>query len=702
MRPCATCCVNHHSQQMVEPPRRYSPPSSRRRSSPSCQSSFFVFTWSSSGCSRPMVTTLLVGLLMVLTLFQFHYMFETTTSTTTTTATRLNLDYSNPNAPLPPPPLPFLEIQRRLPQATSALTTPPPPQQEQEQQQQKEQEEYPFPNRTSLAITITTTGTRSHLVQNASQMAAAANPIKGSNDKKKNNTTMDHVQQLQRILTLIRSMAYYNQTSPLHWDTIREHVTYVDAPQSLFCLPWAINSDVWWTHHPDWIYTNETETEYCFQPILHRPKRTLFLELYQKQFVTNDDNDKNNNYHVNCSNVFTSKMVSSGWGADINELTNALNVAHAYHRPMQVHNRPWHYAAPDQAHKGNPGKPSPPACPKMTMFCYFLDLSNCPPRNEEGGSSGGGGGGVDNHNNDRPRQPPYYWDRYDFNDEYDKRPEAFLYMTTQRRAWVREYLTRPQTWLRKRVFDLVHLATTRETEQDNQTTTLANHSNKKSDIKVRLMNGPLKTPCTALHVRRSDVVDHGKFSRRYHAISEYLNQTQANLDLHTETSSSSSSSSPRFVIHPNLLLFTDDHNAITEPLTEYPDHYWMYWNRPRWQGLQGGWEHQLPSSDPILEMTLLLATFRLVTFCDSLVYSHSGFGRLLAMELSDASQRRRHQQPYSYNTNTANPRSNRTSTAAMSWNIDQGKGSLESSDYRDTVLVSQRYDNVSLVDVAAS
>jgi hypothetical protein len=59
----------------------------------------------------------------------------------------------------------------------------------------------------------------------------------------------------------------------------------------------------------------------------------------------------------------------------------------------------------------------------------------------------------------------------------------------------------------------------------------------------------------------------------------------------------------------------------------------MYVDRPRFRADEGGWEHQLPSSDPIFEMTVLLATFQLVQQCQSMVYSTSGFSNWLLQQM---------------------------------------------------------------------
>ena len=187
------------------------------------------------------------------------------------------------------------------------------------------------------------------------------------------------------------------------------------------------------------------------------------------------------------------------------------------------------------------------------------------------------------------------------------------------RSYYYEYLTRRQTWLRKQVYEFT----------------------KKQSIEA---------PCTAMHVRRGDVVlHHGTARRRYHAIAEYMNAT---LD-----------------IHKNIFLMTDDANAITEAKSEFPDHNWMSIDRPRYKADQGGWERQVPSNDPAFEVTNLLSIFRLVKRCDQLIHSRSGFSDQLYMEMTD------------------------TGREIKRFNIDADNLLVYNPDFKNTVNVSLAYDD---------
>ena len=155
---------------------------------------------------------------------------------------------------------------------------------------------------------------------------------------------------------------------------------------------------------------------------------------------------------------------------------------------------------------------SRPVCESKDMYCYFLNLSRCPAIPDQ----------------------PY---------EGDFLSEDFqLHRGVGR--WLLEYATRKQTWLRREVYEF----------------------SKKIEI---------TTPCTVMHVRRTDIVLHEEWARKYRKIEEYVNA----LDNSTR----------------NILLLTDDQNAIEEAKTLYPEYNWMYIDRPRHRGAEGGWENQIPS-----------------------------------------------------------------------------------------------------------
>jgi hypothetical protein len=119
-----------------------------------------------------------------------------------------------------------------------------------------------------------------------------------------------------------------------------------------------------------------------------------------------------------------------------------------------------------------------------------------------------------------------------------------------------------------------------------------------------------------MHVRRTDVVLHQEYSRKYREVKEYVNALENGTK--------------------NILLLTDDQNAIEEAQTLFPSYNWMFVDRQRHQGAEGGWENQIPSDDPKLEVIILLTIFRLVRMCSSFIHGHSNFAFLLEEEMKDA------------------------------------------------------------------
>ena len=202
----------------------------------------------------------------------------------------------------------------------------------------------------------------------------------------------------------------------------------------------------------------------------------------------------------------------------------------------------------------------------MNTNCYFIEISNCKHLCEVCG-----------------RKLQKWQQRRDLPDL--KMP------TFKESTWLRQYITRPQLWLRKEIYDF----------ERNQT---------------------IVQPCTTIHVRRGDVVLHKHKSRKYRAIAEYLNVT-APVD-------------PEFHYENNIFVLSDDGNAIGEAKALFPQFNWMYLDRPRFKASEGGWERHLPSSNPIFEVVVLLSTFRLVQRCNSLVRTNSGMGSLLEFYMKEA------------------------------------------------------------------
>jgi len=91
------------------------------------------------------------------------------------------------------------------------------------------------------------------------------------------------------------------------------------------CVSWETDMDVWWTHHPDWYVSMENNTHYCFSLMEDPEKAAAFRKLYQIQFKGD------------CSHVVTKEMLSAGWGADFQHVTDGLLHAYQTGIPAQMH-----------------------------------------------------------------------------------------------------------------------------------------------------------------------------------------------------------------------------------------------------------------------------------------------------------------------------------------------------------------------------
>lgn len=325
-----------------------------------------------------------------------------------------------------------------------------------------------------------------------------------------------------------------------------------------FCVPWYVDSDAWWTRHPDWSVSRENRTHYCFAPMSDPEKASLFRRLHEVQFGGN------------CSNAWTRFMNNQGWASDFRHVIDALQHAAETGLPTQLHqDSGWMFTVGPQAWTAEgrqfvseEAARMEPVCPRMDLSCYFLDISSCPPT---------------------PRGERYH------GDPDPKLARDFPWMGSLSGIWLVEYATRPKSWLRERLYRFYSRAI------------------------------DMRTPCTAFHVRRGDsvlVIPGKKFpTRRYHAIEEYVNAAGES-------------------ITKNILLLTDDHNAIGEALTKFPGYNWMYTKRKRHRGSEGGFENTIPSGDPVQEVVAILSAFRSVQKCSTLVHSTSSFAEYLrgAME----------------------------------------------------------------------
>lgn len=112
------------------------------------------------------------------------------------------------------------------------------------------------------------------------------------------------------------------------------------------------------------------------------------------------------------------------------------------------------------------------------------------------------------------------------------------------------------------------------------------------------------------------MVLHDEYSRKYFEIEDYLKKIDADAREILQNGN-------------NILLFTDDANAIDEAHSLHPSYKWVYLNRTRHRGSSGGWENQVPSQDPRKEVIMLLSILELAKKCDAFAYTSSKYANVI-------------------------------------------------------------------------
>ena len=298
------------------------------------------------------------------------------------------------------------------------------------------------------------------------------------------------------------------------------------------CAPWDVEMDSWWTHHPEWEVVFENDFCFCFKQMAnHTPEFKFLREVYNLQFSES----------TNCSNVRNQPMPQQGYGADTAALASWLRTGYQKGQSFQLVGT-WKYAvSPDKSKQ---------VCPSASAFCYFLPLGRCTDV-------------VTSENNSARTL------------QANKKTPAMAL------SWLRIHATRPQQWLRKRIYDC---------------------------MKERVSWESIHTPCVAMHVRRSDLANAFR-PRKIFPISEYIEKVP---DLKSKQ-----------IL--NVILVTDDADAIDEALKFHPEYNWIFLNRTRYRGSSAAWGVHMPTNDPVLEDVAIYATFQLARHCDTLVHSDSTF-----------------------------------------------------------------------------
>ena len=454
--------------------------------------------------------------------------------------------------------------------------------------------------------------------------------------------TLDHVVVLTRIDQLPQT--------PSFGDTQRRITTTNNQRSnihtlSVFCTTWQVHVDEWWTNRLDWILVHQNRTHQCFQRIVASRKEESFLFAYgsfgssrnrlptqhvqllqdlhriqnPKRPTTflRQDMDCHQHPATNAQSLavpptFYKYISKSGWGVDMSHVMDGLmyaldhqvRVEFVFARSSFTNNNK-NGNGKNQESKGWPYAAG--VCPSEDLSCYFLPIGtpdesekdlHCHPRNAT-------------HPEDASDPTIRYY--YQWKGGFHSHPD-------HTKLWLLQTVTRGQQWLRYRAVQLAH-ATIVQGQQRQNSVTKSQSSTSDEDDLVRNWHCD-----AAIHVRRGDVILHGKFSRKYHPIQEYLETYEK------DVLSRGYSWLRQKTKQRNVLLLTDDANAVKEALSEFSpkatkrgdiEYHWYFVERPRHSGPSGGWENPFPSTDAVYEVVVLHAEFLLAQHCDTFVHTKS-------------------------------------------------------------------------------
>lgn len=394
-----------------------------------------------------------------------------------------------------------------------------------------------------------------------------------------NNYTNDEYISLINMILMTNDTTnhHYNQTNKIRIPYIsnqKELDDYFNHNTSTilgFCTNWNhINVDIWWTHHPTYEILYENSTHQCFHRIMNKTKAHLFQKLYNIQF-NNNQSDCYDNDEITSKRIYK-YITGSGWGIDIAHVVDGMLYAIQNQIPVQiiVPNN-WQYVTTNniniQNYQNNEQQQNDynGHGQHKQQSCTSMDLE-CYFLPHIQCKYEPQYEDEDNSNNIIKFYYPWYG--------YDKLNETL---------WLLQYATRGLQWLR---YESIKLSLT-----------------------VQL---PYNETCTTIHVRRSDVILHQQYSRQYHSINEYINAGNIK---HNNNN----------IISKNILILTDDSNAISEAIALYHNQKYKFYyiNRPRYKNIEGGWENHIPSLNPQYEVIVLFTIFRLIKSCSILIHSKS-------------------------------------------------------------------------------
>lgn len=219
-------------------------------------------------------------------------------------------------------------------------------------------------------------------------------------------------------------------------------------------------------------------------------------------------------------------------------------------------------------------------CPRADFSCYFLPIHSCPHSSIPFGHQ---------------RVP-------------DNAPKGDAKLIlVEKQAFLKAYMTRPHQQWRRKIYDYLH----------------------EHLVNLHLLQENKQQKYTAIHVRRTDVALEKRTNRQYFPLKDYIDA--ANNPLLNVHANSTNARTTQPATHKNtFLLFTDDQTTIDEMSLFSNTTMFVYMNKTRYRGTQGGFAGHIPTNSPADEMVAILAELYIAgTYGHGLVHTKSGYAYLL-------------------------------------------------------------------------
>mmetsp|Transcript_18387 Transcript_18387/g.44420 ORF Transcript_18387/g.44420 Transcript_18387/m.44420 type:complete len:652 (+) Transcript_18387:366-2321(+) len=438
----------------------------------------------------------------------------------------------------------------------------------------------------------------------------------------------------------------------------------------------VVDMDEWWLHHVEWDVdvTRQTSERQCFirrYGYYHHLRRDSGGDDSSNASSTTTTNDSNSSSssrstppppppqtlpktvvstndfitklhrrqfdpYQNCSDVAYRTFQSGGYGANVYAIVKVFLSVFEGGKSLRLSRykpgAPWSYSW----YASDPNNITL-ACPEKDMSCYFLPINHCALPTTTNVTR------MDNGTSIIHQELPPDIIGYQDNIPDQGRPIHLMRRWQQFMPWFVWYLTRPQQWMRYKVQKYLeermvnYHEVIKRLEERRRTRKGRDHEEDDSDNYDD--EGDL---CTVLHVRRTDIML-DRDERHYYPLVDYLNVIPNRTDETTTSSSGSGSSNDTTIASADSLqgqkepppklvvVLTDDASTIDEfPLFDARDYVFVYSNKTRFRGTEGGHSNHVPTHDPVDEFAWMLAEFQIAQMCGkTLIGTRSGFLTLI-------------------------------------------------------------------------